>query len=217
MPQSPHSSFLNVLSHVVVLATNSSKTHGAALDAPSCLSVCHPTPTPPLPSPSVIPPPPIPHKPANNSWGQRPLIQVAPLQGGVKHQGLAGNGSHLPAKEGRQGAASPPEQWMPTLSSLLPGHLGKMLPCSAAISLPNWRNASILPSCSSALLVPEQMITEMEHMGPKVTGHSGKVTLCYPRLRGRGPSAPEHSFSLCSSQGREVASPEPPENKMHTL
>lgn len=106
---------------------------------------------------------------------------------------------------------------MPTLSSLLPGHLGKMLPCSAAISLPNWRNASTLPSCSSALLVPEQMITEMEHMGPKVIGHSGKVTLCHPRLGGRGLSAPEHSFSLCSSQGHKVASPEPSEKEMHTL
>lgn len=101
---------------------------------------------------------------------------------------------------------------MAALSSLrLPGHLGTVpsLPCSHQPS-PNWRNASTLPSCSSALLVPEQMITEMQHMGPKVTGHSGKVTLCYPRLGGRGPSASEHSFSLCSSQGRKVTSPEPP-------
>lgn len=38
-----------------------SKTHGAALDAPSCLSVCHPT--PPV-SPSVIPPlPSLPNQP----------------------------------------------------------------------------------------------------------------------------------------------------------
>lgn len=81
-------------------------------------------------------------------------------------------------------------------------------------SLPRPEECHPSPLCSSALPAPEQMITEMEHMGPKVTGPSGKVTLL-PQAQGEGaPLDPEHSFSLCSSQGRKVTHPE---NEMCTL
>lgn len=138
------------------------------------------------------------------------------LQAGVKHQGHAGQENHFPAKEGRKGGrVSARAVGADPLLLAPPRALGQnaSLQCGHQPSR-NWRNASTLPSCSSALLVAEQMITEMQHMGPKVTGHSGKVTLCYPGLGGRGPSASEHSFSLCSSQGRKVTSPEPPEKEM---
>lgn len=137
---------------------------------------------------------------------QRWLGAVFPAPGWCKPQGYTGDGSHLSAREGRKGQVSSRAVDADPLFLHLWGTWAKCsLQCGHRPSC-NWRHASTLPSCSSALLVPEQMITETEHMAPKVTGHSGKVTLCYPRLEGRGPWAPEHSFSLCSSEGRKVAS-----------
>lgn len=124
------------------------------------------------------------------------------LEGWGKARGIRrGWEASQPRRAGR--GEPPPAPWMPTLlPPPLPGHLGRMLPCGAAISLPNWRNAplSLLQFRSAC---SEQMITEMEHMGPKVTGHSGKVTLV-PGLggRGRGLWSTASPFVLHKGTGR---------------
>lgn len=160
---------------------------------PQCLYVCLSGLTV-----SLCGPPPPPSLPNQSTLAEDRTMSL-PLKGGVKPEGYAWDGSRLPAKEAGRGE-SPPAPWMPTLlPPPLPGHLGRMLPCSAAISLPNWRNAplSLLQFRSACSRADDNGDGAYGPQSHRAFWESDTGTQAWRE----GPWALEHSFSLCSSQG----------------
>lgn len=122
-----------------------------------------------------------------------------PLKGGVKPEGYAWDGSRLPAKEGRKGRVSTSALDAHSAPSSPPRALGRMLPCSAAISLPNWRNAplSLLQFRSACSRADDNGDGAYGPQSHRAFWESDTGTQAWRE----GPWALEHSFSLCSSQG----------------
>lgn len=187
--------------HVVVHTASSPQSHTSQPWVPGeagpPLHVCLPlwSPLSSLPSQSAV-------------AGDRTTCPGHSLARWYKLSGIRRRWESPPSQGGRKGAESPPEP----CAHPLPASQGTGAQCFPRRGhQPSQLEGCLLSPLQFRSACSEQMTTETEHMGPKVTGHSGRVTLL-PGWTGGAPRL-RLSFSLCSSQGHEVASPEPPGRK----